>query len=432
MPLNCEEDDVSAVMIAVDPHKASNTAAVLDPVSRTLVAWARFANTADGYGQLAGVAARWEQRRWAMEGCFGAGRSLAQRLVAEGETVLDVPAKLAARVRVYSQGHGRKTDKDDAVSVGLAALDGTGIRPVTADGDLVSLRLLCDRREELTSQRTQAVCRLHRLLAELTQGGMRRELSAGKAQALLAQIRPGDDVMGIRVQIARDHLADVRALDARLKHIRTQIATLVTSTGTTLTALFGIGPVIAGRILAETGDITRFASKDAFASYNGTAPIDVSSGDQVRHRLSRAGNRRINHALHMMAVTQIRYPASDGRRYYERKRKEGKTPKEALRCLKRRLSDLVYYQMLADQRSTIERCGSPTTPTLTRSTSTSPATRSRRAGPPSRPTCRPAPKGSSRSTGKTAASSASRSSMRPVIFTMTFSKLPTPNKPAAS
>ena len=276
------------------------------------------------------------------------------------------------------------------------------------------------------------MCRLHRLLAELTPGGMRRELSAGKAQALLAQITPADDVTGIRVQIARDHLADIRALDARLKHIRSQVDALVTASGSTLTSLFGIGPVIAGRILAETGDITRFASKDAFASYNGTAPIDVSSGDQIRHRLSRAGNRRINHALHMMAVTQIRYPSSAGRQYYERKRTEGKTPKEALRCLKRRLSDLVYWQLISDQRSTIEECGSPTTLTPTRPASTSPASRSRQAAPPSRPRCRPALKGSSRSTGKTATSSASRSSTRPVIFTMTFSKLPNSNSPAAS
>jgi transposase len=150
-------------------------------------------------------------------GRWKAGRSLAQRLVADGEMVLDVPAKLAARVRVYSRGHGRKTDKDDAVSVGLAALHGTGITPVTGDGALVSLRLLCDRREELTAQRTQAVCRLHRLLAELTPGGMRRELTANKAQALLARIRPADDVGRVRVQIARDHLADIRALDARIK-----------------------------------------------------------------------------------------------------------------------------------------------------------------------------------------------------------------------
>ena len=214
----------------------------------------------------------------------------------------------------------------------------------------------------------------------------------------------------VRVHIACDHLADIRALDARIKYIGIQIAALVTASGTGLTALFGVGPVIAGRLLAEVGDVARFATKDAFASYNGTAPIDVSSGDQIRHRLSRAGNRRINHALHMMAVTQIRYPATPGRRYYERKRTEGKTPKEALRCLKRRLSDLVYYQLLADRQGTIGACGSPTTPLPTRSTSTSPATRSRRAAPPSRPPHRPAPKGSSRSTGKTTASSASRSS----------------------
>jgi transposase len=136
---------------------------------------------------------------------------------------------------------------------------------VAGDGALVSLRLLCDRRDELTALRTQAVCRLHRLLAELTPGGMRRELSADKAQALLALIRPADDVGRVRVHIARDHLADIRALDARITYIGTQIAALVTASGTGLTALFGIGPVIAGRLLAEAGDVTRFATKDAFA-----------------------------------------------------------------------------------------------------------------------------------------------------------------------
>jgi transposase len=145
------------VMIAVDPHKASNTAALLDPVTKTLIETARFANSDEGYRQLTGFARRWEDRRWAVEGCRGAGRSLAQRLVADGEAVLDVPAKLAARVRVYSKGHGRKTDRDDAVSIGLAALDGCGIAAVARDDVLVSLRLLCDRREELCALRTQAV-----------------------------------------------------------------------------------------------------------------------------------------------------------------------------------------------------------------------------------------------------------------------------------
>jgi transposase len=412
------------VMIAVDPHKASNTAAVLDPVTKTLIETARFANSEEGYGRLTGFARRWEHRRWAVEGCRGAGRSLAQRLVADGELVLDVPAKLAARVRVYSRGHGRKTDRDDAVSIGLAALDSSGIAPAGPDDVLVSLRLLCDRREELCALRTQAVCRLHRLLAELTPGGMRRELTAGKAEALLARIRPGDDVARVRLQLARDHLADIRALDARLKAAAAQITAQLSVTGTTLTSLFGVGPVIAARILAETGDVARFATKDKFASYNGTAPIDVSSGDQVRHRLSRAGNRRINHALHMMAVTQIRYPGTSGRRYYERKRTEGKTPKEALRCLKRRLSDQVYRQLVRDAQGRIGACGSPTTQPPTPPTSTSPASGSPAAAPASPPPRRKASRHSSSSTGKTTASSASRSSMPAPASTRTSSRRP--------
>lgn len=261
---------------------------------------------------------------------------------------------------------------------------------------------------------------------------MRRELSANKAQSLLARIRPRDDVGRGRLQIARDHLADIRALDARLKFFGAQIAALVTASGTTLTTLYGIGPVIAGRILAETSDMARFATKDTFASYNGTAPIDVSSGDQIRHRLSRAGNRRINHALHMMAVTQIRNPGTAGRQYYERKRLEGKTPKEALRCLKRRLSDLVYHQLVADRHGRIDTCGSPTTPRPTPSTSTSPTSRSRRAAPPSRPPTRPPSPGSSLLTGKTAGSSASRSSTRAPGSTTTSSKKPKPSAEAAT
>jgi len=412
------------MMIAVDPHKASNTAAVLDPVTKTLIETARFANSAEGYDRLTAFAARWTQRRWAVEGCHGAGRSLAQRLAADGELVLDVPAKLAARVRVYSRGHGRKTDKHDAVSIGLAALDGAGILPVACDDVTVSLRLLCDRRDELASQRTQAVCRLHRLLAELTPGGMRRGLTANKAQALLAQIRPADDVAAVRMHIARDHLADIRALDARLKYIAGQITALVCASGTTLTSMFGVGSVIAGRVLAEVGDVSRFATKDKFASYNGTAPIDVSSGDQARHRLSRAGNRKINHAIHMMAVTQIRYPGTAGRRYYERKRAEGKTPKEALRCLKRRLSDQVYRQLVRDRQGRIGTCGSPTTQPPTPPTSTSPASGSPEAAPASRPPRLKASRPSSFSTGKTTTWSASKSSTPAAASTPTSSKRP--------
>ena len=125
-------------------------------------------------------------------------------------------------------------------------------------------------------------------------------------------------------------MADVRSLDGRIKAARARIATIVEANGTGLVSLYGVGPVVAGRVLAEVGDVGRFPSKDHFATYNGTAPIDVSSGEQVRHRLNRSGNRRLNHAVHLMAVTQLRNPGCEGRAYYERKRTEGKTGKEAI------------------------------------------------------------------------------------------------------
>ena len=196
------------VLFSVDPHKASATVVVLDPVTRTPIETAKFPNTVEGYRQLRRFARRWSRRWWAIEGCHGAGRSLAQRLVSDGERVVDVPAKLAARIRVFSQGHGRKTDRHDAVSIGLAALDGVGLQEVRLDDETVTLRLLCDRRAELVALRTQAVCRLHRLLAELTPGGMQRELTATKASAVLVRLRPKDEPGRIRRQVALDHLGE--------------------------------------------------------------------------------------------------------------------------------------------------------------------------------------------------------------------------------
>jgi len=248
---------------------------------------------------------------------------------------------------------------------------------------------------------------------ELTPGGMSSELSAKKAAPVLVRLRPEGEVAQARFQLATEHLADIEAIDAKIKATTAQITTLVKTSGTSLVDLYGIGPVIAGRILAEVDDVRRFPTKDHFASYNGTAPIDASSGDQVRHRLSRAGNRRLNHALHMMAVTQLRQPETLGRVYYERKRLDGKTPKEALRCLKRRLSDTVYRQLVADNRGRIETCESLTIAELTPSTSTSPTASSPKVGPSASKPSRPkVSKRSSCSTGKTTASSESKSLTR--------------------
>jgi len=233
---------------------------------------------------------------------------------------------------VFSTGNGRKTDSTDAHSIALAALDAEGVLTVAAYDALVALKLLADRRDELVAARTQAVNRLHRLLTGLVAGGATWDLSATKARALLANVRPRDTVGRTQRALALEQLGKVVAADRKLKAIGRRITDAVIATGSGLTGLFGIGPAGAARILGDVGAIDRFPTKAHFASWTGTAPIEASSGDQIRHRLSRAGNRRLNHVLHIMAVVQVRYD-TDGRTYYLRKRAEGKTALEALRCL---------------------------------------------------------------------------------------------------
>ena len=280
---------------------------------------------------------KFADRIWAVEGCNGIGRHVAQRLVADGETVVDVPAKLSARARVFSTGQGRKTDPVDAHSVALAALRSPGLRQVTADDTTVALRLLVDRRDELGGARTQTVNRLHQLLLELLPGGAKKFLSAAQARALLNTVRPRD--------IAGDPPPARLRADHRTARIDKKIKTADARADRTghrdrqqPAQLHGIGPSGAARLLGDVGDIARFAATGSFASWNGTAPIDASSGDQHRHRLSRAGNRRINRVLHIMAIVQLRND-TEGRAYYRRKLAAGKTTMEAMRCLKRRLSD---------------------------------------------------------------------------------------------
>ena len=160
----------------------------------------------------------------------------------------------------------------------------------------------------------------------------------------------GDLVRETRRQLAVELVDELEIIDARIKTAKKQLAALVAETGSGLMRLNGIGPSGAARLLGDIGDVSRFPTKAHFASWNGTAPLDASSGEQTRHRLSRAGNRRINRALHIMAVVQLRHPSTDGRRYYDRRVSEGKTPTEAIRALKRRLSDVVYRQLVNDQK----------------------------------------------------------------------------------
>jgi transposase len=190
----------------------------------------------------------------------------------------------------------------------------TGLRPAVNDEQLAILRILVDRRRSLGADHTRMVSQLHQLLLELVPGGAKKNLSARQAKALLAKVRPRDAVGKARRRVAAELISDLERIFARKKAADKELTELVAATGTELLDLNGIGPSGAARLLVEVADITRFPSRAHFASWNGTAPIDASSGDQVRHRLSRAGNRQINRVPHIMARVQLRNP-SEGRDY---------------------------------------------------------------------------------------------------------------------
>jgi transposase len=334
------------VIIGVDPHKLSATIEVVNPYEKFLGS-GRFTTDQAGYTAMRKYVKCWPDRVWAVEGANGAGRPLAQRLLEAGEHVVDVPAKLAARVRLFDTGHNRKTDARDAHSIAAVAVRTPGLRILRFDGELEALRMLTDRREALTRRRVQTVNRLQALLAELLPGQAKSDITALQAKKMLASVRPRDIAGKTRRRIAAEELSALTAIDAKIKTATAELKALVLARGSRLMDLPGVGPVVAARILADVGDVTRFADRNRFASWTGTAPLDASSGEQNRHRLSRAGNRRMNHMIHIAAVTQLRLNGA-GRAYYRGKRAAHKKPMEAMRCLKRRISDAIYRQLLDD------------------------------------------------------------------------------------
>ena len=345
---------MGTVVIGVDPHKRSVTIEVVDRREKMLGS-GRFTTDQAGYAAMRRYAKTWPDRVWAVEGANGVGRPLAQRLLEAGEQVLDVPAKLAARARLLDTGHGRKTDAHDAHSVAVAAVRAKDLRVLAPDGQLEALRTLVDHRDQLSRRRVPdgqpAAPAARRAAARC---GRRRTSPPHRPSRLLASVRPRDIAGKTRRRVAADELADLVTVEKKVKELTRQIQAIVTERGSHLTDLYGVGPVVAGRILADVGDVARFADRNRFASWTGTAPLDASSGEHTRHRLSRAGNRRVNHMLHIAATTQIRNDTA-GRAYYRRKIAAGKTPMEAMRCLKRRISDAVYRQLVADANAAEHR-----------------------------------------------------------------------------
>jgi transposase len=335
------------VIIGIDPHKASHTAVAIDCDEHSL-AEIKVRATCQQTEKLLAWAKPLGPRTWAVESAGGMGYLLSQQLVSAGEDVLDVPATLASRIRVLGTGRSNKNDPNDALSVAIAALRSPGLRSVRVADHGELLRLLAKRNHEIGRLRNIIVSRLHAALQNLSPGGIAKELNASDAVALLGAYEPVTPVEHTRYYLAVELLEDVKRLDVQLKASHKRIKVAVQASGTTLTDLYGVAPILACELIGYTGDVRRFTNRDQFASYAGVAPIELSSGGRTVHRLSRRGNRQLNHAIHMVAICQIRQTDSEGRIYFEKKVAEGKTKREAIRSLKRHVANSVYRQLLAD------------------------------------------------------------------------------------
>lgn len=337
---------MTLVLIGVDPHKGSHTAVAID-LNESSLGELKVRSSKKQCDVLLDWASKFSERRWAIESASGLGYLLAQQLVAAGEDVVDVPPTLSARVRVLDSTKASKSDPHDARSAAIVALRHHHLRPVTTDDHPAILRMLANRHHALTRLRTQAVCRLHAQLANLTPGGLAGTLSAKRARELLETIHPDNGVVAERKAQTVVLLDDVVRLDREIRDVKRRMGIAVAATRTSLLDLYGAGPVVASIVIGHVVDVGRFASRHQFASYAGAAPIEASSGPKKRHRLNPRGNRQLNHALHIIAIAQIRHPGP-GRDYYQRKLDEGKSKKEALRALKRRIADAVYRALVAD------------------------------------------------------------------------------------
>ena len=254
---------------------------------------------------------------------------------------------MTSRERRGQLGKG-KTDPVDALAIARITAREPQLPPVRLTvGPAADLRALLDYREDLVVERGALVNRAHAELSGLRAGYHHQVpnlTTRARVRAVLTLIADDDSV---RAVLCRRRLERILTIDAETADLKRQIADLVAATGTTLTDLHGIGPLVAARFIAEVVDARRYPNRNAFAAANGTAPLPASSGRTVRHRFNPGGNRQLNRALYTIAITQIRGD-TEGRAYYERKRAAGKTRREALRCLKRKLSDIVFTTMRDD------------------------------------------------------------------------------------
>jgi transposase len=342
------------VVVGIDAHKHTHTAVAVDDAGRELGIKTVRA-TLEGHLALLGwVAGFGTERRWAVEDCRHLSRNFERDLLAVGEAIVRVPPKLMAHARDAARTYG-KSDPIDALAVARASLRHPELPMARLDGPARDLRLLVDHREDLVNQRTGMINRLRWHLHDLdptfevAARSLDRYVTLDRVDVFLANRD------GTVARIAGELVTRCRELTVRVNELQREIASLVEALAPTLLALPGCGPLSAAKIVAETADITRFRSRDAYARHNGTAPLPVWSGNKYRHRLSRVGNRQLNAAIHRIAITQMRIN-EDARNLMERRMNDGKTKTEALRVLKRRLSDVVYRSLQTDAQATHASC----------------------------------------------------------------------------
>jgi transposase len=340
------------VTIGADLHKRTHTLVAVDEQGRKL-AETTVAATPAGHLAVRRWAARWPERAFALEDCRHLSRGLERDLLVAGETVIRVPPKLMAGARRSGREPG-KSDPIDALAVARAALREPGLPLARLDGVERDLRLLVDHRDDLVAHRTQAQNRLRWHLHELAPGsdpvarGLDRRHILDELEARLTALA------GTVARIAADLVVRIRELTLAIDALEAEIATLVADVAPSLLALEGCGPLTAAKLIGETAGVGRFRSAAAFARHDGTAPVPVWSGNVTRHRLSRGGNRQLNVALHRIAITQIRV-GGEGAVYVARRTAAGQTRREALRALKRRLSDVVYRRLRDDELARAHR-----------------------------------------------------------------------------
>jgi transposase len=335
------------VTLGIDAHKRTHTVVAVDEAGRELGQRTTTATTTADDLDLVVWAERFgPDRQWAVEDCRHLSRRLESDLLAAGERIVRVPPKLMAHARDAARTYG-KSDPIDALAVARAALRHPDLPVAQLDGLARELRLLVDHREDLVAERTRHINRLRWHLHELDPAWdpPARSLTAIARLDEIAQRLAG--LEGMVAHIAGEIVARIRELTVRERALARDITGRVAELAPTLLALVGVGALTAAKIVAETADVRRFRSKDAYARHNGTAPLPVWSGNRERHRLSRTGNRQLNAAIHRIAITQMRCH-DDARAYIDRRMANGNTKTEALRALKRRLSDVVYRHLLAD------------------------------------------------------------------------------------